>query len=99
MEAMNIITKHAHQRMAQRNIVERDIEIVLRFAKCLRRTGADFFVLTKNCLPAELNRQYARLIGTVLIFDDYGVLQTAYRNRKAFAQIKRKSRLRRVYAT
>ena len=96
---MNIITKHAHQRMAQRNIVERDIDIVLRFARYLRRTGVDFFVLTKDSLPAELNRQYGRLIGTVLIFDDYGVLRTTYRNQKAFAKIKRKSRLRRAYAT
>lgn len=95
---MKFITKHAQQRMAQRNILERDIEIVLRFARYLRRTGVDFFVLTKDCLPREMNRQYARLIGTVLIFDDQGFLRTTYRNRKAFAKIKRKSRLRRAYA-
>ena len=89
---MEFITQHAHQRMSQRNVLERDIDIVLRFARHLRRAGADFYVLTKNSLPAHMNRQYARLIGTVLVFNDMGNLATTYRNKKALSSIKKKPR-------
>lgn len=87
---MTIITEHARLRMSQRNIIEQDIEIVLRFATHLRRAGADFYVLTRNNLPAHLHRQHARLIGTVLVFDDRGFLATTYRNKNALSSIKHK---------
>lgn len=88
---MGFFNEHAMLRMSQRNISESDIRVVLRFARCLHRAGADFFFLGRRDLPDEISRKHARLVGTVLVFVD-GALATTYRNKKAISFIKTKPR-------
>jgi len=83
------ISKHAIQRMAQRNLTVDDLEVVMRFGYLEYRTGAEFYFLRRRDLPEEMERTFARLVGTAVLIKD-GCVITVYRNQHALSQIKRK---------
>jgi hypothetical protein len=89
-------TEHAHKRCAQRNLDAEALELVRRYGRRLHRTGAVFYFLGRRDLPEELLRddRYARLEGTTLLFSLEGELITAYRNREALRQIRKKEKRR-----
>jgi hypothetical protein len=83
------LTRHARQRMAQRNLTRKDVGLVIRFGRKLYRTGAAFFFLGKRDLPKGSERELERLVGTTIIAAD-GQILTLYRNERSIAEIKRK---------
>ncbi len=88
-----VLTHHAEQRMAQRNISLGDVYFVLEFGQKLHRAGAVFFHLGKCDIPSTQRRQSERLEGTVVVLSrDMPVILTVYRNRQGgLGRIKRKS--------
>ncbi len=96
-EKMNItklsISRHAARRLAQRGISLHDLDLTLRFGRKIHRTGATFYFFGRRQIPRGLERQLERLVGTTLIVAD-GRLVTAYRNKRAIAEIKKKPKRR-----
>ncbi|PYS94607.1 MAG: hypothetical protein DMF64_00210 [Acidobacteria bacterium] len=86
------VSKHAAQRMAQRNLSVRDVEIALRLGHKEYRTGAQFFFLGKRDFQRGTEKELARLIGTVVVVEADAVIATVYRNRYALGKIKHKSK-------
>ncbi|MFN7949866.1 MAG: DUF4258 domain-containing protein [Blastocatellia bacterium] len=84
-------TTHAEQRLLQRNLSARDIALVTRFGRVAYATHATFYFLGERDVPRGWARELARLVGTTLVIVD-GCLVTAYRNRRAWRAIKRKSK-------
>lgn len=80
---------HAVERMAQRNLKPSEVELVIRYGQLIRRTGVEFYFLGKRNIPSNLRKLASRLIGTTVIFYNHKV-RTAYRNRVAVRQIRRK---------
>ncbi|GBC78265.1 hypothetical protein HRbin08_01752 [bacterium HR08] len=87
------ISRHAARRLAQRGISLEDVNIVLRLGRRFHRTGATFYFFGRRQIPRGLERQLERLVGTTLIVAD-GRLVTAYRNKRAIAEIKKKPKRR-----
>jgi hypothetical protein len=83
------LTRHARQRMAQRNLSRKDVGVVIRFGRKIYRTGAAFFFLGRRDLPNGRERELERLVGTTIIATE-GQILTVYRNARAIAEIKRK---------
>lgn len=86
-------SKHAFERASQRNIRGENIEFLLRFGRKIHRAGALFVFLGRHDIPSEYLRddRYAKLEGTTLVVSNDGeCLITAYRNKKALRQIKKK---------
>lgn len=76
------ITKHAQQRMAQRNLSCNEIGFIMDYSRPRFVAGAVFFVLRKKDIPWELrhNSAIARLEGvTVVASNDNGDIMTVYR--------------------
>lgn len=91
----NSISNHAQQRLAQRNISMRDIEFALKYGKKLYRSGVFFVFLGRHDIPFECQNddRFSKLEGiTLLISKDSGCLITAYKNKHALKQIKRKQK-------
>ena len=84
-----LISDHAAQRMAQRNLKTNDIAFVLRYGRCIHRTGAKFYFLGRRDIPEGMERAIEPLVGTTVIVEDEQIT-TIYRNRRALAKIKRK---------
>lgn len=84
-------TAHAQQRLPQRNLNARDIALVTRFGRVAHATHATFYFLGERDVPRGWTRELARLVGTTLVIVE-GCLVTAYRNRRAWRAIKRKSK-------
>jgi hypothetical protein len=84
-----LVSEHAMQRMAQRNLDEEDVAAVMRFGRVEYRTGAEFYFLGRRDLPKGMEQKFARLVGTTIIVED-GWVVTAYRNHRAISDIKRK---------
>lgn len=79
------LTKHATLRLAQRNLSDTDVELVLTYGQRLRKAGATFVFLGRRDIPKNLRsmRTISRLEGTVVImdyYDDTNVIITAYRD-------------------
>ncbi|MCS7158702.1 MAG: DUF4258 domain-containing protein [Blastocatellia bacterium] len=87
------ISRHAAQRLAQRGISLGDVHLVLRLGRRLHRTGVIFYFFGRRQIPRGLERELERLEGTTLIVAD-GRLITAYRNKRAIAEIKKKPKRR-----
>lgn len=81
--------EHAAQRMAQRNLADVDLEIVLRFGRVLRRTGAEFSFLAERDLPDDLKRKFDYMVDATVILENE-TITTVYRNRRALRRIRRK---------
>lgn len=84
------ISKHAAQRMAQRNLDVGDVALVLNFGRREHCAGAKFFFLGERDLPIGDERRLARLVGSVVVVIKEKIIATVYRNREAISKIKRK---------
>lgn len=92
------ISGHATRRMAQRNLKIDDIALVLRYGRCIHRTGARFYFLGRRDIPEGMEGRLEPLVGTTVIAEG-GQITTVYRNRRGLAKIKHKSkRMRRSAA-
>lgn len=96
-----ILSRHALQRLAQRNLRESDIHYVLTYGTRIHNGSAIFVHLGRRDIPQDDMRldQYRRLEGTVLVLDPATGqhLTTAYRNRQSGIKgIKRKAKYRLV---
>ncbi len=87
------ISRHAARRLAQRGISLEDVNLVLRLGRRLHRTGVTFYFFGRRQIPRGLERELERLVGTTLIVAD-GCVITAYRNKRAIAEIKKKPKRR-----
>jgi 1,6-anhydro-N-acetylmuramate kinase len=93
--AIDVISAHADQRLAQRNLSPEDVRYVFCHGR-VYHTGNAFFVhLGLRDIPADHRRQdrLRRLEGTILVLDPRTGqhLTTAYRNRRHGSRdIKRK---------
>ncbi len=86
------VSKHAAQRMAQRNLSAHDVELALRLGHREYRTGAQFFFLGRRDFPRGAEKALARLGGTVVVVEADAVIATVYRHKHALAKIRRKSK-------
>lgn len=90
-----IPSKHAKQRMAQRNISIDNIEFILKNGQWLHRAGAVFVFLGNRNIgkSKERDQKYARLEGTVVVLSrDGSRIITVYRNRQqGLRKIKQKA--------
>ena len=88
-------SRHAAERAGQRRIKAEDVNLVLRFGKEIHRAGAIFVFLGHRDIPEQL-RHDRHLIGlegmTVIMSSDCEQVITAYRNRHAIKDIKRKAK-------
>jgi len=88
-------SRHAAERAAQRNISQEDMDFVLRYGQEIHRSGAVFIFLGHKDIPESLARKRSveKLVGTtILISSDEECIITAYKNRKALREIKRKDK-------
>ena len=83
------ISKHAEQRMAQRNICSQDIANVVQLGRIAYRAGAAFFFLGRRDVPDKRLRELEKLVGTTVVIAENEIL-TVYRNKRAISTIKRK---------
>lgn len=93
MSDENFLTQHARQRMAQRNLSADDLKLVFRYGRRCHAANATFYFLGKRDAQKAQSKELERLIGTTLVLMS-GRLITAYRNRRAWAVIKRKPKWR-----
>ena len=80
-----ILTNHARQRMAQRNLSCKDVAYIIDFGRIVHRSGAVFIHLGRKDIPADDrgNPIIARLEGaTVVLSDTESVVLTVWRNRE-----------------
>ncbi|MBZ0275828.1 MAG: DUF4258 domain-containing protein [Anaerolineae bacterium] len=93
---MNILlSNHACQRCAQRNLSEDEIQFIVAYGTLERRAGIEFYQLRRKDLPVDLpaNDVRRRLVGTtVLLSKDGPSVVTAYRNSRAFRRDRQKSK-------
>lgn len=87
------LTEHARQRLAQRNLTAEDIALVTHFGRMTHCNAATFYFLGRRDIPRGWERRLAPLVGATLVVGN-GCLLTAYRNRRAWSVIKRKSKWR-----
>ncbi|GAB4441157.1 MAG: hypothetical protein Fur0044_37610 [Anaerolineae bacterium] len=88
-------TRHAQQRMAQRNLSAPEIEYVLLYGQSWHKAGAIMVHLRRKDLPAsdQFDQRRQQLVGTTIVMATSGerVMLTAYRNRHSgLHRIKRK---------
>lgn len=78
-----ILSDHSNQRLAQRNLSEDEIEIVIAYGQKLHRAGAVFYYLRRCDLPLPVSPEVERLVGTAVVLSrDETTLITAWRNRR-----------------
>ncbi|MBE7474596.1 MAG: hypothetical protein DPW09_39685 [Anaerolineae bacterium] len=88
-------TRHAQQRMAQRNLSAPEIEYVLLYGQSWHKAGAVIVHLRRKDLPSsdQFDQRRQQLVGTTIVMATTGarVVLTAYRNRHSgLHRIKRK---------
>jgi hypothetical protein len=99
-DSMLEMTDHARRRLAQRGLRADHVAYVLDHGTVECRTGVTFVVLRRRDIPPEeRGGDAAHLEGTVILLSNDGEAITAYRNRTAFADIRRKTKYRRHTAT
>lgn len=89
-----VSTGHGMLRCSQRNIAESDLSFVRKYGRKFHRTGAVFYFLGRRDIPKNLrcDPTYARLEGITLLCSQDEILITAYRNRMACRQIRKKNK-------
>ena len=90
---MIVLTRHAEQRMGQRHITLRDLELVMQFGRELRAAGTIFFFFGRKEIPEQLrsDSKVTRLEGTVVVVSSDGAaIITTYKNREGICDIRRK---------
>ena len=72
-----------------------EIHYVRHYGKPIHRTGVTFYVLRRRDIPVTNLREdrYAKLEGAVVLVGEDEVI-TAYRNRAAYRQIRKKHKYR-----
>src|SRR5215813_7977751 len=93
---MNVIlSEHALQRSAQRNVSLDEIAFIIEHGKLMRNAGVSFRQLREKDWPDTLprNHYYRRLIGTTIVLCKCGsFVVTLYREEEAFRRDQRKAR-------
>jgi hypothetical protein len=90
---VDMYSKHALERVSQRNIDKDDVRFVLNFGQKIHNGGALFIFLGNKNIPEEYmsDDKFAKLEGTTLVVSkDGNNLITAYKNKKGLRQIKKK---------
>ena len=90
-----ILSDHAAQRSAQRNVSIEEILFIIQHGKLMRNAGVSFRQLRDKDWPDELcgNHPYRRLIGTTVVLCKCGLfVVTLYREQDAFRKDQRKHR-------
>jgi len=93
-----VLTDHARQRCAQRNIDENDILLAIRYGKRLVNAGCYIYFLGRRQIAlAGLSHDYARLDGLTVHADerDDGTLCviTVYRDKEGLKKNRRKTKI------
>ena len=90
-----ILSDHASQRSAQRNVSFNEILFIVEHGKLVRKAGVNFRQLRAKDWPDELhgNHPYRRLIGTTVVLCKCGqYVVTVYREEDAFRKDQRKQK-------
>ena len=87
-----ILSQHARQRAAQRNLSDQEIRYAIRHGKRFHRRGVRIYYLRRRDLPKDhrASQELVRLIGTAVVTDSNGeTIITVWRDReKGLKQIK-----------
>jgi hypothetical protein len=87
-----VLTDHAIERMAQRNLTISDVQFTMKHGQRVYRTGVVFIFLGRRDMPDDKIKQFGRLEGTtVLLNPKTREVVTVYRNRNGLRKIKRKA--------
>jgi len=87
------LTRHAAARLRQRALDPEAIAFVAAYGVRLQRTGVTFVMLRECDIPDGADRLFGeRLIGTVLLVGADDTVITAYRNSRAWREIRRKTK-------
>jgi hypothetical protein len=94
---IEVVTKHAVQRLAQRNLSQEDVRYVFAHGRRIHSGHALFVCLGRRDIPMSDRHDDARtrLEGTVLVLDAATgrYLTTVYRNRRSgIRDVKRKTK-------
>ncbi len=85
MAANFVITDHARQRMARRNVSNRQLSFILEHGEETHCAGARLVHLRRKDIPEPFQRvdEFARLEGvTVVLSSDSPTVMTVWRNRR-----------------
>ncbi|HIP73707.1 MAG TPA: DUF4258 domain-containing protein [Anaerolineae bacterium] len=85
MSANLVITDHARQRMARRNVSKQQLSFILEHGEETHCAGARLVHLRRKDIPEPLRRvdKFARLEGvTVVLSSDSPTVMTVWRNRR-----------------
>jgi hypothetical protein len=89
------LTHHARKRMAQRNVTDEDLGLVLKYGARVYAAGAVFYYLGATHIPPHRRNDpsLTRLHGaTIVLAADHSCVLTVYRNRQnGLRYIKRKA--------
>jgi hypothetical protein len=93
-EQIMLMTAHAGQRLGQRGISEEELQLVLTYGTKVHNAGALFVFMRRRDIPRTLSpHSQDHLEGLTIVLDPLGEeVITAYRNRRALREIKRKSK-------
>jgi hypothetical protein len=96
VDNLPILTDHARQRMAQRNLRRKDVAYIMGYGRTFHRAGAVFVHLRRKDIPVKdrYDPAITRLEGaTIVLSDTESVIMTVWRNRdQGLRQIRRKRR-------
>ena len=90
-----LLSNHATQRSAQRNLSDDDIAFILQQGRRVHRTGVIFCQLRDKDIPDDTpgNHRHRQLVGTTVVLSKCGhYIITVYRNPKAFHRDSRKNK-------
>jgi hypothetical protein len=90
-----VLSEHAIQRSAQRNVSFEEIAFIIEHGRLMRNAGVSFRQLREKDWPDNLptNHCYRRLIGTTIVLCKCGLfVVTLYREAEAFRKDRRKTR-------
>lgn len=90
-----VLSGHALERSARRNISPGDIDFIVANGHRLRRTGVIFCQLRSSNLPDSIpgNHRFRQLVGTTVVLCRCGrFVVTVYREEKAFQRDARKAK-------
>lgn len=88
-----ILSEHAQERSARRNLSPSDIDFIIANGHRLRRTGVIFCQLRNSSLPDSIpgNHRARQLVGTTVVLCRCGrYVVTVYREKRAFHRDARK---------
>lgn len=90
-----LLSGHALQRSAQRNLSDDDIDFIIQHGDRLHRTGVIFCQLRYKNIPAQIpgNHRCHKLVGTTIVLCKCGrCVVTMYREERAFRRDARKAK-------